>query len=264
MNRIVVSNQRGGVSKTTTAATLAREFADRGKRVLLIDTDPQGSVASILGLQPKKYLYNFIIEGLKFEDCVVPISDQIHVMCSNRETVKAEAILMGNLARERAFSNLFQPVEHTYDVVLVDVSPSINLLQTCALVYAEQILIPVAMDTLSFQGATASIETAKSINELLKTHIRTIGILPVMVDNRLAMTKMVLEGLDGLSKKTSIPLLPVIRTDQTVTKAARARQFLADYDPKCKALEDYRHAADSLISILEKVPENVRAAEVSA
>src|SRR5882757_629305 len=102
MIRIVVSNQRGGVSKTTTTTTLAREFADRGKRVLVIDTDPQGSVSTILALKPEQGLYNFVIEKLRFEDCIVHVNENLDVMCSSRETTKVETILMGNVAREHA------------------------------------------------------------------------------------------------------------------------------------------------------------------
>jgi chromosome partitioning protein len=248
MIRIVVSNQRGGVSKTTTTTTLAREFADRGKRVLVIDTDPQGSVSTILALKPEQGLYNFVIEKLRFEDCIVHVNENLDVMCSSRETTKVETILMGNVAREHAFTQLFATVDKAYDVVLIDVSPSITLLQTCAMVYAERVLIPIAMDTLSFQGAMASIEAAKSLNQLLRSNIRTVGLLPVMVDRRLAMTTTVLEGLSGLSEGMHIPLLPPIRTDQSVTKAARAGQFLIDFDPKCKAIEDYKHVADELLT----------------
>ena len=71
---------------------------------------------------------------------------------------RVETILMGNLAREHAFTQIFAPIDQAYDIVLIDVSPSITLLQTCAMVYAERVLIPIAMDTLSFQGAMASIE----------------------------------------------------------------------------------------------------------
>lgn len=251
MIRIVVSNQRGGVSKTTTTTTLAREFADQGKRVLIIDTDPQGSVSSILNLKPEHGLYNFVIQKLRFDDCIVPVSDKLHIMCSSRETTKVETILMGNVAREHAFTQIFSAVDSDYDVVLIDVSPSITLLQTCAMVYAERVLIPIAMDTLSFQGAMASIEASKSLNQLLRSNIRTIGLLPVMVDRRLAMTTTVINGLEGMSEAMNIPLLTAIRTDQTVTKAARAGKFLVDFDSKCKAIEDYKQVANELLSSLK-------------
>jgi chromosome partitioning protein len=159
---------------------------------------------------------------------------------------------MGNVAREHAFTQLFSAVDADYDYVLIDVSPSITLLQTCAMVYAERVLIPIAMDTLSFQGAMAAIEASKSLNQLLKANIRTIGLLPVMVDRRLAMTSAILEGLEKLSKGMDIPMLSAIRTDQSVTKAARNGQFLSDYDPKCKAVEDYRIVAAELLAMFDK------------
>lgn len=255
MIRIVVANQKGGVSKTVTATTLAREFAEHGKKVLIIDTDAQGNVSDILGLQPRLSLYNFVYQKLLFKDCIVPAGDPkglIDVMCSNRETQKLEIQLLASIAREYVFKQVFSEVDAPYDIVLIDVSPSINLLQTCAMVYAERILIPVAMDTLSFQGATAAIETAKSLNSLLKTNIKTLAVLPVMVDRRLGMTTAVLDGLGDLSQGTGIPLLSPIRTDQSVTKAARAGQFLADYDPKCKAIEDYRRVAEEILALLKE------------
>ena len=153
MTRLVILNQRGGVAKTTTVHTLARFLADRGKRVLIIDTDPQGSMGTVLGLKPTKYLNDFVIYNHLFKDCAVHACPGVDVLCSNRETVKTEGYLMGQVAREFVFTNLFSQVETDYDTVLIDVAPSINLLQTCAMTYARYLLIPVSMDPLSLQGA---------------------------------------------------------------------------------------------------------------
>ena len=135
--------------------------------------------------------------------------------------------------------------------MLIDVAPSINLLQTCAMIYAQQLLIPVAMDPLSLQGAVASIETSKTLNQLFKTSIRPVAILPVMVDRRLQITEVIMDSLKDLCDRFSIPMLPVIRTDSTITKATRAKQFLADYEPKCKAMEDYEVSSQKLLEILK-------------
>ena len=218
--------------------------------MLVIDTDPQGSVSTILGLKAEFGLYNFVIQKLAFEDCIARVSDKLHVMCSSRETIKVETILMGAVAREHAFTQIFSQFDSEYDFVFIDVSPSITLLQTCAMVYAERVLIPIAMDTLSFQGAMASVEASKSLNQLLRANIRTVGLLPVMVDRRLAMTRTVISGLEEMSAMMKIPLFSPIRTDQSVTKSARAAQFLVDHDPKCKAIEDYKIVADELLKSL--------------
>jgi chromosome partitioning protein len=251
--RLVISNQRGGVGKTTTAITLARCFADRGRKVLLIDTDSQGSISAVLGLRPQYVLYDFLIPKLAFKECVTPAFPGLDVICSSRHTVEAEAALHGQTFREFVFEHLLEEPTRAYDIVLLDVAPSITLLQTCAMVFAQRVLIPVDMDVLSVQGATASINAAETANRMLGRglNIQTIGILPIKVDRRLAMTDTVLNTLEDISSKRAIPLMPAIRTDQTVTKASRARKFLADFEPRSRALEDYNLVADKLLALME-------------
>lgn len=252
MIRLVISNQRGGVAKTTSATTLARLWADQGRKVLLIDTDPQGSVGMSLGLKAEKFLHHFVVYNHLFESCLVHAGPNIDVLCSSRETIQAEASLMGVPAREMSFALLFSKVDEPYDIVLIDVAPSITLMQTCAMVYAQRVLIPVSMDTLSLQGAGACLETARMMNELFRVNVRPAALLPVMVDRRFQHTAVMMKSLEDLSAKFGIPLLPAIRTDVTVSKCGRARQFLADYDPKCKAMEDYELAGNQLLELLSE------------
>ena len=252
--RLVISNQRGGVAKTTSVANFARYLADRGKRVLVIDTDPQGSIGTVLGLKPAKYLHDFVVYNHLFKDCIVEACPGVDVLCGNRETVKTEGHLMGQVAREFVFNNLFTQVEKGYDAVLIDVAPSINLLQTCAMVYGKSLLIPVSMDPLSLQGAAASIETARMLSSLIGIEIQPVALLPVMVDRRLQITEVVMESLKDLSVRTRIPMLHGIRTDTTVTKCNRAKRFLADFEPRSKALEDYNVAFEELSNLLNGQP----------
>lgn len=252
MIKLVVSNQKGGVAKTTTTLSIARYFADLGRRVLVIDTDPQGCVAMTLGLKPEKYLSHFVIHNHTFESCLTPAGEGIDVIASNRETVQAEAVLLNVPAREMSFSHLFSRYDVAYDVVLIDVAPSINMMQTCAMVYARQLLIPISMDTLSLQGAVACLQTAQFMNEMYRMEIKPVAFLPVMIDKRFQMTALTLEALDQYSARYNVPVLPGIRTDQAVVRCARAKQFLADFDPKSKALEDYGSATERLAGILNE------------
>jgi chromosome partitioning protein len=251
--RLTISNQRGGVGKTTTAVTLARCLADRGKRVLLIDTDPQGSVSSILGLKPECHLYDFLIKNLSFQACITTAHERIEVMCSNRKTTEAEDIVTAKTLREMVFKQVFREYEKSYDAVLIDVAPSITLFQTCAMLYTQRILVPVAMDSLSVQGASASLQAASSLNTMFEHNppVKVVALLPVMVDRRHAMTDVVLQTLDTLSKYFSVPILPNIRVDISVVKAARQKQFLVDYDEKAKAVEDYNSMTEVLLPFLE-------------
>lgn len=248
MIKLVVSNQRGGVGKTTTATTLARCFADLGKRVLLIDTDSQGSVSAVLGLKPEYTLYDFLISQIAFKMSVIAAHPRIDVLCSDRRTMEAEDVITSRMGREMAFEQAFGPHDQEYEAVIVDVAPSLTLFQTCAMLYTRHLLIPAAMDSLSAAGAASNFQAVDTINRMFKVSppIRTIGILPVIVDRRLQMTDTVLEALEGLANRESVRLLPAVRTDTQVVKAGRARQFLADFDPKSKALEDYTKVAQIL------------------
>jgi chromosome partitioning protein len=254
MIRFVVSNQRGGVAKTTTAVTMARCLADQGIRVLLIDTDSQGSISAILNLKPELHLYDFLIGQMAFKNCIVQAHPKVDVLCSDRKTQQAEDIITTQTLREIYFEQIFTPHEEGYEAVIVDVAPSLTLFQTCAMVYTKQVLVPVAMETLSVQGAAASIQAGKSLNSLFKRKpdISVIGLLPVMVDRRLQMTDIVINTLEELSQRDNVPLLPMIRTDTAVVKAGRHRKFLADFDPKSKALEDYAKATDKVVELLRE------------
>ena len=164
MIRLTIANQRGGVGKTTTVLTLGRTWADQGLKVLLIDTDPQGSLAEVLGLRSQNKLHSFLIENIRLEECVAKAHERLDVLLSDRTTAQTENILSGRMGKEFALEMAMAEVEQAYDVVLVDVAPSISNLLTCAMIYTRQILIPVAMDLLSIQGAAAAITTADAIN----------------------------------------------------------------------------------------------------
>ncbi len=250
MIRLVVANQKGGVAKTTTTINMAYFFARRGLKVLIIDTDSQASVQSALGLKPSNLLYDFVISNFRFRDCVVEALPGIDVICGGRNNTEAEGILMPRPGRELTLQILLEPVESQYDVVLIDVAPSITLFQSCAMMYAQQILIPLTMDPLSLQGAFAALDASKTVNGLFRVNIRPVAILPVMVDRRLQMTELIMNTLQAVTDEYGIPVLHNIRTDSTVQKAVRAKTFVAEYDPKSKAAEDYRTATDQLIELL--------------
>lgn len=251
MLRLLISNQRGGVGKTTTAVNLMRYLADQGKRVLLIDTDPQGSVGEVLGLKHKNSLASFVAHRFTLSECVVSYSDQVHVLCSGRDTLMAEGALLGAQAREMALWQMLKDVERAYDAVLIDSAPSISILQSCAMFYAKQVLVPVDMDSLSLTGAWATQTSITQLNEYLRADVRIVGFLPTRVDRRYQMTEAVLAGLTGLSTQIGAIVLPGIRTDATAGKSLRAHKPLADYAPESKVWIDYLAAFKKLLEVLD-------------
>lgn len=255
MIRIVVANQRGGVGKTTAAVNYAWYLANKkGLKTLLIDTDSQGSVGVMLNLKPRHFFNHFLVNKFHLDECVIASGKNIDVLCGNKDTLQAESALAGAVVRELALKHLLEPFEHQYGAVVIDVSPSINLLQTCAMVYARNVIIPVNMDLLSLNGANAAYDMIRLLNDLIKANIRPVGLMPCQVDQRLSVTGLVQQGLEKMSEMFRIPILPAIRTDQSVNKAFRARQALLEFDPTSKAAQDYVAAFDKITQVIEGTP----------
>ena len=252
MIKLMIGNQKGGVGKTTTAIALARCFADRGLRTLLIDCDPQGSIAIHLRLKPPAYLADFILNQLRLQDCVVTPSNRLDILCGNRETSTMEQRIFTVYGREHVFANAFQMYEETYDAIVVDVAPSISLLQALAMVLCQNVLIPAHMDTLAVSGAGATIFSEKTIGDSIRVPIHTVGLLPTDVNKSRSLTDVVMKMIGQLGENYNIPVLQMIRTDTTVGKAARAHKMLQDYDPKCKSVEDYDQVAGALLGLFGK------------
>ena len=251
MFKLTIANQKGGVGKTTTTLTLARDLADRGKKVLIVDTDPQGNISSSLRIKGPRSLYSIVVEKLAVSQVVVKVGENIDAILSTNKTSKLEAVIAGETAKELLFFSLLETVEHDYDVVLFDVAPSISNLQSCSIAFSRNVLIPVGMDSLSIEGAIASLGTISVLNQFLRLGCRCVGLLPTMIDNRLSITQRVLRSLERLADENNIPLLPGIRTDQAVNKSLEASVFLQDYEPQSKALQDYRVVSETLLKALD-------------
>ena len=164
LDKLVVMNQRGGVGKTTTAMTLAGLFANDGKKTLLVDADPQGSINAILRLKPENHLYDFLIKRYLLDDCTVPVAENLVTLLGNRETADAEKTMISEMARERIFETVFEPYERNYDSIVIDVGPSVSLMQTCAMVYTRNVLIPCDMDYVSLSGVGACLQFCETLS----------------------------------------------------------------------------------------------------
>ena len=259
MIRLVIANQRGGVGKTTAAVNYAWYLANiQGLRTLLIDTDSQGSVSVLLNLKPRQYFSHFLVNRVPLDECVISSGANLDVLCGNKDTVQAESALAGAVVRELALKTLLEPYENKYQAVVIDVSPSINLLQTCAMVYARNVLIPVNMDLLSLNGANAALDMIRLLNDLIRADIQAVGMVPCQVDQRLSVTALVQQGLEKMSEMFRVPILPAIRTDQSVNKAFRNRQALLEFDPMSKAAQDYRAVFDQITAVLRGANERIQ------
>ena len=249
--RLVVTNQRGGVGKTTTAINYACYLAQRNYRTLLIDTDPQGSVGIMLGLMPAAFLSHFLLQELTLPQCVLGAQDNLDVLCSNKQTVEAESRLAASASPQTALASAIGPFEDRYSAVVLDVSPSISLLQTCAMVYARRVLLPVNMDLLSLNAANAVCDTVRVLNDWLSESILVVGLMPCQVHKGLSITRLGEQGLEAISAKFGVPVLPAVRTDQSVNRAFTVHQPLLVIDPTSRAAQDYVAVFDRVTAIIE-------------
>lgn len=249
--RVLVANQRGGVGKTTTAVNLSWYLSERGYRTLLIDTDSQGSVALILNLQPLHSFGHFLLHRSSFEESIVHVKTGFDVMCGSKQTLEAESTLTQLPSAESTLKLALEPIEDKYDAVILDASPSLGLIQTGALIYARNVLIPVNMDLLSLNGASATYETIQFLNSLFNSQIRVIGLLPCQVNRQLSITRVIEEGLGRMSQALKLQVLPGIRTDQTINKALLARKTVVEYDPDARSAQDYALAFEKILDVFE-------------
>ncbi|MDF2692833.1 MAG: Chromosome (plasmid) partitioning protein ParA, partial [Labilithrix sp.] len=182
--RLAIFNHKGGTGKTTTSVSIAAGLALKGYRVLLVDTDSQGNVGVSLGVKAEKTLYHCLVMGLKPQDVAVKVRENLDVLPSNETLAAAELYLAGRQNRDRILRDRLVAASAHYDVVLLDCSPSLSLLNQNALVFADGILVPVACDFLSLVGVRQVIKTVKNVNSLLHHPVQIHGVLPTFYDAR--------------------------------------------------------------------------------
>lgn len=203
-----------------------------------------------LGLEPCGYLSDFLTHKYDLPDCLVDAGPNLKVLCSDERTHDMDVLVSAMVAREFALEKSMKPCEPDFDAVVLDVAPSITLLQTCAMVHSRNVLIPVDMDLLSLSGAGAAYEMVKLLSDALQVDIRVVGVVPTQLDNRLKVTDNVIAGIEKMAKEYKIPLLPQVRTDQSIDKAYKQRQAVIVYDPEAKASEDYRAVFDQMLKLV--------------
>ena len=187
---IALCNQKGGVGKTTSAINLGAALAELGRRVLLVDFDPQGALTAGLGVQPQQLdrtIYNLIMEpNLGIDEVLVKTSvPGIDLLPSNIELSAAEIQLVSEVAREQALSRVLAPVRAEYDFVLIDCQPSLGLLTVNALTAAHGVIIPLECEYFSLRGVALLIGTTiEKVQQRLNPELKLDGILATMYDGR--------------------------------------------------------------------------------
>jgi len=232
---IAVSNQKGGVGKTTTAVTLAHGLARRGLSVLLVDLDSQGNVADSLGVRPGNDLYRLLFPGLEesLDQAVFPSGrDNLDVIRSDKHTAALKIALASVDFREFVLSRVLE--DAPYDVVLLDCAPSIDLLHTAALVAADYLIVPTKLDQLAVKGVRDVLQTLEGIKRVGSTQCALMAVLPTFYDR---VTNESTAQLSHLTRVFGADVWPPIPVDTNCRVAPRFGQTLWEYAPRTRALQ---------------------------
>ena len=197
---ISLCNQKGGVGKTTTTISLGAALAEYGRKVLLVDFDPQGALSVGLGSNPHTLdttVYNLLMErGVDIHDVIAPTAvENLDILPANIDLSAAEVQLVGEVAREQILSRVLRPVEDEYDVVLIDCQPSLGLLTVNALTASHGVLIPMECEFFAMRGVALLMETIEKIQDRLNPRLELDGILATMYDSRTLHSREVVQRL---------------------------------------------------------------------
>ncbi len=251
MGRIIaITNQKGGVGKTTTAINLSACLAEKGKKVLAIDMDPQGNMTSGLGLNKEeieKTVYDLIIGEAKIEDIICKQAlDNLDVLPTGIDLSAAEIELIGVDNKEFIIRNEVHKVRDEYDFIIIDCPPSLNTLTINAMTTADSVIVPIQCEYYALEGLSQLMHTIELVKERLNPDLEMEGIVFTMYDGRTNLSLQVVENVkDNLDLNIYKSIIP---RNIRLAEAPSYGMPINIYDEKSAGAEHYRMLAEEVIN----------------
>jgi chromosome partitioning protein len=248
---LAMANQKGGVGKTTTTINLGAALAEYGRRVLLVDFDPQGALSVGLGVNANLLdmsIYNLLMQDdVTINDILVKTNvDGLHLLPANIDLSAAEIQLVNEVAREMALARLLRPVLKEYDFILIDCQPSLGLLALNALTCAHGVLIPLECEFFSLRGVALLLDTIDKVRERLNFDLELEGILATMYDSRTTHCRQVLQRVvEAFGDKV---YQTVITKTVKFPESTVAGAPITTLDPASSGARNYRQLAREVIA----------------
>jgi len=204
---ISVTNQKGGVGKTTTSINLSAALVKRGKRILLLDMDPQGNASVGLGVDTEDLdstIYDVLLSEATARDAIVKTESGVDVMTANGDLAGAQVELLNEIGRELRLKKALAPIMDDYDYIFIDCPPALNVLTINALVASNSVMIPMQCEYFALEGLSALISTVRAIRETLNPTLKIEGLLRTMFDKRNSLSGEVSRQLETHFGKTYV------------------------------------------------------------
>jgi len=262
---ITIANQKGGVGKTTTTMNLGAALARSGRRVLLVDSDPQANLTSYLGVTPgagdwettrtldEVYLAKRAIDSSAKCDFTAKTNHAgIQLVAAEKTLSGVELYLLSRSDKELILSRFLQSLAEQYDDILIDTPPSVGLLTLNALCASDAVLIPVQPEFFSLEGIVKIRETIETVRGRWNSKLGILGVLPTQVSNRRTLTGEVLEALKN--ELGDLLFSQSIHDNSAVTESSGHGKSVLDYDRSSRGAKDYINAAHEYLKRLQQLP----------
>ena len=250
------ANQKGGVAKTTTAVNLGAYLAQAGRRVLLIDTDPQGNATTSLGANPRTLsvsLYHVLVDKVPIQQAIT-LTERVglDLIPASTDLAGAEVEMARMMARERLLARALQPVLDAYDYILIDDPPSLGLLTINGLTAAHGVLIPVQCEYLALEGLSMLLGTIQQVREVLNAQLVLSGVLLTMYDSRTNLGQQVVEEVRNYFPDKVFRT--VIPRNVRLSEAPSYGQTILSYAPNSLGGLAYQALATEFLQREENLP----------
>lgn len=248
---IAVANQKGGVGKTTTSINLSACIAYRGKKVLLVDLDPQGNATTGLGIdkrQIEKSTYDAIINDESIENVIIEtVQENLYLSPSSISLAGAEVELVSLISRESKLKMTLEEVRDQYDYIFIDCPPALGLLTLNALTAADTVLVPIQCEFFALEGLTQLMDTVKTVQKYLNRKLTVEGVVMTMFDVR---TNLSIEVVEEVRKHFGDKVYgSIIPRNVKLSEAPSYGLPIVKYDLRSKGSEAYLKLADEVIAL---------------
>lgn len=247
MRKIVIANNKGGVSKTTSALNLIGYFAKKGYKVLAIDLDPQGNLTDAFGVDLEN-LEKTAYDALKdkdLSDCLLSIAENIDLLPSNLDVEKANLDFVSVLGRELLLKKGLSKLEKNYDICIMDTSPNLSTLTLNALTCADSVYIPLRSGYFEMRGASVLLEVIENVKEDINPNLNIGGVFLTQYDARVNMANEVIEQLENYFGDKLIDVK--IRNNISLVEAPALMKNIFEYKPNSNGAKDYEALGNEIL-----------------